>query len=173
MPIAHPPFRDVELCDGQKVKVRTWTMAQRAELRPKIAELLDEFAKLQGGNVSSFGALLAPLFINAEEQVTEIVRMSIPESELSAEKWDAMAWEDIPTLAQAIWELHFARTDGGGLLGKLGAGLGQALGGKVAAVGEQPQGPNGSQSPKGTKPETSRPRGSLSSVDAGAATPSN
>ncbi len=172
MSIAQPPHRDVVLCDGRKVKVRTWTMAQRAELRPKIAELLDEFAKLQGGDVASIGSMLAPLFINAEEQVTEIVRGSIPESELYADEWNAMAWEDIPTLAQAIWELHFARTDGGGLLGKLGAGLGGALGGK-AVVGGQPNGPNGSQSLTGTRQGTSKPRGSLSSADAGAATPSS
>lgn len=171
MSIAHPPHRDVVLCNGQKVRVRTWTMAQRAELRPTISRLLDEFAKLQVGDVGSMGAMLVPLFINAEDQVTEIVRASISKDDLSDEQWDAMAWEDIPTLAQAIWELHFARSDGGGLLGKLGAGLGQALAVKAEA-GAQARGPNGSQSPTARKPGTLKEVGSASSPGGGAATPS-
>ena len=175
MSVAHPPIREVELTNGGTVKLRPWSMAQRAELRPQISSMLDELAVLESGPGTLSGASMAKLFVKFEDKITQIVRDSIPIGELSEELWDAMAWEDIPTLAQAIWETNVARADGGGILGKLGAGLGGMLVNLLqAGVAETEAGNGKSASPIPTDPSktSSRPEASATSLTDGAPTPS-
>jgi hypothetical protein len=177
MGVAHPPTQKVELSTGKKLTLRPWTMAQRAELRPRIGKLLEELAKLEGGEQgfsaeAPLGQRLAGLFMALEDEVTEIVRESIPLTALSAEEWDAISWgDDVPTLAMAIWELNLARP--GGVMGKLAAGLGglgdqAAVRRAAATVG----GGNGSQSLTATSRTTSKPRASASSPGGGEPIPS-
>jgi hypothetical protein len=138
-------------------------MAQRAELRPKVTDLLGELAKLEGGTLANLG--LADLFMAMEDQVVMLVRASVPLDQLSAEEWDAMAWEDVPTLAQAIWELNVARPDGGGILGKLlASGLGSTAAARLggAAAGAGGNGSSPSPSPTAPQPTSSRPEASAS-----------
>jgi hypothetical protein len=170
MGVAHPPTQRVELSTGKKLTLRPWTMAQRAELRPRIGALLEQLSKLEGGDAFStsgpLGQHLATLFMSLEGEVTEIVRESIPLSDLTSEEWDAISWgDDVPTLAMGIWELNFGRP--GGVLGKLTAGLGglkdQAAVRRAAEAG----GGNGSQSPTASSRTTSKPRASASSPDGG------
>ncbi len=170
MSTANPPQRVVPLSTGKKVKVRTWTMAQRAELRPRIAALLERFMGIDlGADITALGSALIPLFIEAEDEVVAIVRESIPLAELSEKDWDKLGWtDDIPLLAQAIWELHFSAPEG--IVGKVMGGLASQIAARRAA--RPPAGPNGSQSPTPKKPTTSKPGGSLSSLDGGEATPS-
>lgn len=170
MSTAHPPQRSVTLSTGKKLKVRTWTMAQRADLRPKIVALLGRFSEIDlGSDVTALGSALIPLFIEAEDEVVEIVRDSIPRDVLSDEEWAAMGWtEDIPLLAQAIWELHFSSPEG--IVGKLMGGLATQIAARRAA--RVPPGPNGSQSPTAPRPTASKPEGSPSSLGGGGAIPS-
>lgn len=178
MAIAHPPVREVELISlGKTVALRPWTMAQRSELRPKIATLIAALAKMKGG-FSAVNLDLADLFVDMEDDVAKIVRASIPEKQLSAEEWDEMGWEELPVLAQVVWELNVARADGGGLLGKLGAGLGQALASAIESgvvkekLRKKQNGSAGSPTQIAPSSKTSKPEGSPSSQGAGAATPS-
>ncbi len=173
--VAHPPTQHVDLSTGKKLTLRPWTMAQRAELRPRIGVLLEELSKLEGGEQSftegtPLGQRLASLFLVLEAEVCEIVRESIPLSALSAEEWDALSWgDDIPTLALAIWELNLGRP--GGVMGKLTAGLG-GLADAAAVKRAQVGGVSGSPSQTATSRTTSKPRASASSPDAGAPIPS-
>ena len=90
-----------------------------------------------------------------EDQVVLIVRDSVPLETLSREEWDAMAWEDVPTLAQAIWELNVARPDGGGVLGKL---LASGLASKAAArLGGAAAGAGGNGSTSSPSPTAPQP----------------
>ena len=170
MPTAHPPQRSIPLSTGKIVKVRTWTMAQRAELRPKIVALLERFSEIElGADITALGSALVPLFIQAEDEVVEIVRDSIPRDALSDEEWGALAWtEDIPLLAQAIWELHFSSP--GGIVGKVMGGLASQIAARRAA--RTPAGPNGSPSQTPPRPTTSKPGASVSSLDGGGPIPS-
>ncbi len=170
MSTAHPPQRIVPLSTGKKIKVRTWTMAQRAELRPKIVALLERFTEIDlGADITALGSALIPLFIQAEDEVVEIVRDSIPRDVLSDEEWGAMAWtEDLPLLAQAIWELHFSSSQG--IVGKVMGGLASQIAARRAA--RPPAGPNGSQSPTPLRPTQSKPGDSVSSLDGGGPIPS-
>ncbi len=178
MGVAHPPTQKVELSTGKTLTLRPWTMAQRAELRPRIAVLLEELAKLEGGEAltaggTPIGQRLASLFMVLEDEVTEIVRESIPIADLTADEWDAISWgDDVPALAMAIWELNLARP--GGVMGKLAAGLG-GLGSQAAvrrAAAGAGDGGNGSQSLTATSRTTSKPRASASSPDGGEPIPS-
>ena len=173
MTIAHPPSRVVELSNGGKVTLRTWTMAQRAELRPRISELLMSLAKLEGGLEGIAAGDLADLFVNAEDEITSIVRESITLEQLPREDWGKMAWEDIPVLAQAVWELNVARPDGA--LGKVGAGLGGMMASTIEAVlsgAKAGKGKNQSQTLTDLSKTSSRPRASASLPIDGAPTPS-
>ncbi len=172
MGVAHQPTQKVELSTGKTLTLRPWTMAQRAELRPRIGLLLEELAKLEGGEAltaggSPIGQRLASLFMVLEDEVTEIVRESIPIADLTADEWDAISWgDDVPALAMAIWELNLARP--GGIMGKLAAGLG-GLGNQAAVrrAATGAGGGNGSQSPTAPSKTTSKPRASASSPDGG------
>jgi hypothetical protein len=166
MAIAHPPTLSVTLSGGQKVTLRPWTMAQRAELRPRILDLLGQLSKVERGVDDLGGISLVDVFVDAEEAVTEIVRASISLDALSEEAWGEMGWtDDLPLLAQGIWDLNLAGP--GGVLGKLGAGLGSAVGNALASGALKSQSRN--RATKTAKSGTSSKRkGSASSPDAGA-----
>lgn len=122
--IVHPAVRRVPVVGGRAtVEVRPWTMAQRAELKPRIAALLAKVLELGGETPKKVD--LAELFTLAETEVAEVVRASITmPDELT---WDELSWEDLPVLAQAVWETSIARPDGGGLGGKAYRALALAL----------------------------------------------
>ena len=177
MSIASPPTREVSLSGGPKVRIRPWTMAQRDDLRPKVVALLEQVSELQGGFTSALSLNLVMLFIKVEDEVCDIVRHSIPLDELSETQWGVMEWADLPNLAQAVWELNVARSDG--LMGKVAAGLGSMLGNALvqaaqtqAGVETDPETGELSLSSIPKSETTLRPVPSPSSPDAGAATPS-
>ena len=175
MSIAHPPTQEVELKSlGKTIALRPWTMGQRAELRPKIAILLAKLGDLQGGTERIETMQMADAFVTMEDEVSKIVRASIPEKVLSEDEWIEMAWEELPILAQAVWQLNVARSDGGGLLGKLGAGLGAAMANALELASRDQVGAksNGAQSQTPKKPVTLKRVGSPSSLTDGAPTPS-
>lgn len=182
MSTVHPPTKEVPLSGGPTVRVRPWTMAQRADLRPKVASLLEAISKLEGGFQAGLSLNLVTMFVHVEDEVCDIVRSSIPKDELNDEAWNAMEWADLPNLAQAVWELNVARSDG--MLGKIGTALGTMMGkalvqaaqnqaggaeadlaGHLAGSGESP-----SQTPQ--RPTSLRPAPSPSSPGAGEAIPS-
>lgn len=155
--VAHPPSTRVEvLCGSQQVTIRPWTMAQRAELRPRVADVLDRIMQTQA-NPQAMN--LAHLFVVAENEIAEIVRATVEMPE--GLTWDQLLWEDLPTLAQAIWETSIVREDGGGLAGKVMGVVAQAMNSKqvleAMSILPPPTGTNSSASP--------------SSPDVGAPTP--
>lgn len=125
--VAHPPCVRVEvMCGAHKVTVRPWTMAQRSELRPRVADLVARVMELR---VNPMALDLAKLFVTAENEVAEIVRASVEMPE--GLTWDELLWEDLPSLAQAVWEIAVVREDGGGLAGKLMGVAAEALSSKT------------------------------------------
>ena len=104
----------VKVCRGEhEIGVRPWTMSQRSELKPRLLELI---AKMSSSDMSD-GLSLATLFLTAEEEVTAIIKLSstLPEGLT----WDEMYFEDIPILAQAVWDMCIIGEGASGLAGKL------------------------------------------------------
>jgi hypothetical protein len=127
--VAHPPVIEVPLggaLEGTVITIRPWTMGLRAQLRPKVAAVLRELAALRSAGAQLEDQLIT-LFLEAEEVATQVVRATIPTDDLSADQWDRMLWEDMPALAQAIWDLNIQREDGGGVGGKIIAVMGPAM----------------------------------------------
>lgn len=161
--LAHPASRLVPVCGGaHEVRVRPWTMAQRAELKPRLSALLSRVQELEG-DLTTLN--LATLFNHAEEEIYHIVRASVVLPE--GLTWDELDWEDLPSLAQAVWEISVVRMDGGGLAGKLVGVLVGAV--QRAAVHAQLKSP-----PRSTKKSSPAPSsaGSPSSPADGAPTQS-
>ncbi len=125
MAVAHPPEVTIEI-GGRSLTLKPWTMAQRVKIRPVLGALLGHLSLLDGGFAKLGNAGLVDLFLVAEEQIAAICRASLGDLVTEAE-WDEMAWEELPVIAQALWSLNVVRPDGGGVLGKLGAGLGTVL----------------------------------------------
>jgi hypothetical protein len=157
---SHEVARQIPVVGGaHRVLVRPWTVRQREELRPLIAALMDRVQVIWASNRTPLAPTpdgsgvaidLAKLFLEVEAEVFAIVRAStqLPDGL----EWDSIWWEDVPTLAQAIWETSIVRASGGGLAGKLADSLVAALEAvlrrageqqKAAAVGSIPR-PNGS-----------------------------
>jgi hypothetical protein len=178
MSVAHPPTLTIDLSDGSKVTLKPWTMAQRAQIRPALSQLLGHLSLLEGGLAAIGQQGLIELFLTAEEQVVDLCRATVA-NQINDEQWDELAWEDLPVIAQAIWELNVVRPDGGGLLGKMAAGLGRVTAGAMAAGARQQKPSNGADSnppnltsiPMEPSKTTSKPTDSPSSVDGGMATP--
>ena len=166
--VAHPPTREVALANGRKVVVRPWNMATRRRLRPKVADLLDKIAGL--GTLDSFLAKdLVTLFLEAEDEIVDVVRESIPIEDLSEEVWDnEVCWgADATALAMAVWDLNFASPTTG-VLGKAGAGLATLLG-TIPPTGSETK---ASPSPTPKTTTTSKRAASVSSLDVGGQTQS-
>lgn len=125
MAVAHPPTREVVLSDGTRFTLRPWTMAQRHDLRPKLAALLETMSQLDGGLSGAASLGMGQIFLLVEDEIAELCLASSPPD--IQERWETLYLEDLPVIAQAIWELNVMRSDGGGLLGKLAAGLGQIM----------------------------------------------
>lgn len=156
--VAHPPVARIEvMCGAHTVSIRPWTMAQRAELRPRVADIIDRIMQLQ---MTPATVDLAQLFVHAENEIAEIVRASIELPD--GLTWDQLLWEDLPSLAQAVWEIAIVRADGGGLAGKVMGVVAEALSSKTVLdallTSQQPSATSSSDSP--------------SLPDAGAPTPS-
>ena len=94
---------------------------------------------------------------------------------MSGEEWNEMPWEDLPVLAQAIWELNVARSDGGGVLAKLAAALGRIFGSAREAAAREARAGNGkspSPIPMDQSKTSSRHEASASLPADGVPTPS-
>lgn len=112
----HPVRVEVPVCGGARtVHVAPWTMAQRRELKPRLTALVTKVLEL---NVRPQDVDLATLFQHAEDELEAIARATaqLP----PGLTWDELAWEDLPTIVQAIWETSIDRGDGSGMAGKLG-----------------------------------------------------
>lgn len=165
---AAPPFAEVALFAGDKlVKVRVprWSMAQRSEMKPKVAKLIERVTGLDAKILANLPAL----FQEVEDEIFDIVRDTVVMPETV--RFDDLAWPDLPDLAQAVWEVNIITEQGGGLAGKLvgmvGPLLGQAIGARQMAAERNAQNPNPST------PTSEKPKGSPSSPDAGAQAPSS
>lgn len=123
MGTVHPLAREVEVGGGaHRVTVRPWTMAQRAELRPRLADLLGKLLELEA---DPRGVDLRELFLFAEDELAAIVQRTVQLPD--GLRWDDLLWEDLPNMAQAVWEICVVRPDGGGVGGKIGGALAGAL----------------------------------------------
>ncbi len=174
MAVAHPPEVIIEI-GGHRLTLKPWTMAQRVKIRPVLAQLLGHLSTLEGGFAALGNQGIVELFLVAEDQIADVCRASLGDL-ITDEEWDAMAWEELPVIAQALWTLNVARPDGGGLLGKLGAGLGKALAGTLVTGRQAASKGNGkteTQSiPMDLNKTPSKPMDSAISVDGGTAIPS-
>lgn len=162
----HPPSVDLVLMlttgEEKFVTLRPWSMGQRGELRPRIEALLAKLGATQGGAAALDAGSLAAIYLDAEEELAQLARASLPEDF----PWDDLAWEELPVIVQALWRLNIAREDGGGLLGKVTGGLIQ-LGGAVV----NPSPSSTSRTSTGRKSSATKKKGSRSSRAGGAATP--
>ncbi len=162
--LAHPGYTVVKLQGGNlEGKVRPWTMAQRAELKPILMRLLETLGGLDRKENQDLS--LAAVFSEAEEEFMVLAEMSV---ELPSDvKWDELYWEDGPTIVQAVWETSLAREDGQGLMGKVMGVLGTAL--TSALQAQSAKSPAPQKSPSTSK--NSNSAASPSSPDGGAPTP--
>ncbi len=142
--LAHRVARVVDVCGGEfKVKVRPWVMSQRAELKPKLAKLLE---RVQAG---SGDLSLASVIVEAEEEIVEIAKATAEMPE--GLTWDELLWEDLPSIAQAIWETSVVTLGGGGIAGKalaLLAGIQFSVAARAEVAKAESERANDSQPPK-------------------------
>ncbi len=142
--------RWVELRGGSlRVPVRPWTLAQRDELRPLLAGLLSRVQELTAqGKLETLS--LHSLFLEAEAELFALVRASVVLPE--GEEWGALWYEDLPILAQAVWETSVVRAGGGGLLGKLVGVLSEAFLAAARHAQAPPPGPEAAPGANGSAP---------------------
>lgn len=114
--IAHPQAKIVDVIGGQyQAKVPKWTMAMRAECKPRIAAILERVeGRFNAGQPISG---LADLFTFAESELVDITRTCVVLPDGLA--FDDLLWEDLPLLVQAIWEHNLVTDEGEGLAGKV------------------------------------------------------
>lgn len=156
--LSHRTAREIDICGGtKKAKVRPWTMADRAEMKPMVAAVL---ARVQGEGASG-NLSLASIMVDAEEELVDIARATV---ELpKGVKWDDLLWEDLPSIVQAIWETSIVTNDGGGVAGKALALIGgmtrslavRAVLNEAKQSASQPNGMDPSSSPTKTAPSPS------------------
>lgn len=149
--VAQPGHIVVPLCGGTREgKVHPWTMAQRADLRPRLLALLDRVGALDGSD----GQLnLGVLFMQAEDELASIARASIVLPEDLT--WDELQWADLPNIIQAVWEANFANEEG--LMGKLLAMLANALQAVAAKQAKAPPSPAAPPDSAGASPPSQPP----------------
>jgi hypothetical protein len=135
--IVHAIGVEVPVLGGaHKVRVRPWRMAQRAELRPKVAALLD---RIETERLTQGTATFAKLLTVAEAEIAEVVRASVELPPGVA--WDDLLWpEDLITLGQAVWETSVVRKDGTGAAGKV-IGVLRGIAGASGAPKQAPKTP--------------------------------
>ena len=111
---AHRDAYRVPIIGGEKtVKVRPWTMKQRAELKPLLASVAE---RLTSEDLGMTSMTIAKAMLVAEEELFEIAKIS---AELPDDTtWDELYWEDLPNIVQAVWETSIVTIAGGGLAGK-------------------------------------------------------
>ncbi len=106
-----------------QVAVRPWTMAQRRELKPFLADLITKVLTLDDLKNRPKGAELAEIFMVAEDELMQVVQSTVANDLPKEVSWDDLYWEDLPILAQAIWDTSISRGANGGLAGKLAGAL--------------------------------------------------
>ena len=154
---AFPLEQEVSVRGGKgTIRVKTWTMAQRRTLKPRLGALFEKLRELQATENAAID--FKDLFDKGEDELVGIVRATI---EVSDEEWDALLWEDLPSLVQAIWETSVQRLSSGGLAGKAMGVVSAVLTGATRL-----------SSPTTTSPEP-RPEDSPSSHADGAPPPSS
>lgn len=169
MGVVHPE-RLVPVRGGQsQVTIRPWSMAQRRLLRPlvegvakRISELRTKAIEIHKMDPSTF----AVLFNEAEDEIYQIVKATLGWDDADM---DALYWEDLPVLAQAILEICIIRADGGGMLGKLLGMLGRPAARSESAAGV----PKSSPTSTPEKPSATKVELSPSSPEAGERIPSD
>jgi len=113
--LAHPQAKVIELSDGAvKARVPKWTMAVRADVKPRLVGLLEQVGKRSADGAVVSG--IADLFAFAEDELVEICRMCVKLPD--GVGFDDLLWEDLPIMVQAIWEHNIVTDSGGGLGGK-------------------------------------------------------
>lgn len=95
------PERTVKLVDGRLVTIRPWSWAVGRLLGPRVAELA---RRLRGIGTAD----LATLVMEAQDEVAYVIRETLGWDEAELER---LAYEDIFTLAQAIFETSILRPD--------------------------------------------------------------
>jgi hypothetical protein len=108
------PDKEVRLLGGKTVVIKPWGMQTGKLLNPRVVELM---MKMRGFSFAD----LAQLVVEAQDEVYDIIQRTI---EWDDEKMDALAYEDLFTLAQAVIDVCIVRPsrDGGpagGVAGKL------------------------------------------------------
>ena len=155
--IAHPREAAVKVCGGTKeVRIRPWSMATRARVRPRLLALLD---KVQGRE--EHFETFAELYEFVEDEALAI-------AEVSAElpkglEWDELDWEDGIPIVQAVWQVCVMRGEDGGILGKANRVLSDLTGVSVVAqlgnLWEQGKAAEGTRSSKSRGSRSSRAGG--------------
>ena len=166
---AQPGYTIVPLINGTKNgKVRSWTMAQRADLKPLIESLLDRVANLNNSGEEEGVLPLGRLFLEAEDDLMEIAQQSI---ELPpGTGFDDLLWEDLPNIIQGVWSQNLVSPDGSGIGGKVMSVLAETMVGALATNSSQNQSETGDLSTgKSTSSDSSKD--SPSSLDAGEVPP--
>lgn len=161
----HPGYSLVPVLDGAaQAKIRKWTMAQRADIKPRLAAVLMKIADLRS-NTAQF--TLPGFFTEAEDEIAEICRVSVELPE--GISFDDLHWADLPVLAQGVWDTNIVTEDGGGLAGKLISLVAPVLAQlNEAGAGAQANSPSPSPAPK---PKTPNSPASPSSAGGGESTP--
>lgn len=120
------PEVEVDLMNGDKVTVKPWTLRQGRLMMTRVSDLWGK-ARGSGETVTN----LEQLLLHFEQEVYLIVRDTIGWDD---EQMDALYYEDVVTLSQAIIETSVYRDEGDG---KIGGILGKALGAanKIGLVG--------------------------------------
>lgn len=125
---AHPEVKRVRVQGGKfTIPVRPWTMAQRRELKTMLADLFDKILVMDDPNAKISNVDLVQIFAKAEDEVADIVQTTIQNDLPNGCEWDNLYWEDLPVLAQAIWQTSIARGTDGGLAGKAVSVLAQII----------------------------------------------
>jgi len=113
--IAHPQAKAISLCDGTvTARIPKWTMAKRADVKPRIVGLLEQVGNKAGDGTVVTG--IADLFAVGEEELVQICKVCVELPD--GVSFDDLLWEDLPIMVQAIWETNVQTDEGGGIGGK-------------------------------------------------------
>jgi hypothetical protein len=105
--------KTLTLLDGKRVTIRPWSIDQRDDLIPVLAEIVVEIQKAGRETWN----LAAPAFLaKYSKQTDALVQLSLGWSDAKMKK---LTFEDSLQLTNAVIEICILRPDGGGPLGEL------------------------------------------------------
>jgi len=144
--LAHPRSVEVPVLGGERhVTVRKWKMRDRANLRPRLANLFSKISSMEG---QALNLGLAEVFMHAEDECAAIAEASTSMPE--GLEWDDLDWEDLAAIVQTVWTVNVITPDGGGMVGKVGSLLGPLL--STRQTESKPSGQDSASSPDGGAP---------------------